>query len=158
MYQFENLEDHKSTETRQIIITRICALKVYSQPNWQKNIQNWTWLVKKKFKTKKIAETEKQSTVKVDCQPDWHLPLRTRMVHIYSQHCTMYSMKASRWVYNKSTIGNLPFYLSVVIVHCSHVSPGDAVSHRISPKLHKQSDKTTDKTPARSHFWCWRQI
>ena len=53
---------------------------------------------KKKFKTKKIAEIEKQSTVKVDCQPDWHLPLRTRMVHIYSQHCTctMYSMKASR--------------------------------------------------------------
>ena len=98
MYHFENLEDHKSTETRQIRITRICALKVYFQPNWQKKYTKFNMISKKKFKTKKIAETEKQSTVKVDCQPDWHLPLRTRMVHIYSQHCTctMYSMKASR--------------------------------------------------------------
>ena len=63
-----------------------------------KKYTKFNMISKKKFKTKKIAETEKQSTVKVDCQPDWHVPLRTRMVHIYSQHCTctMYSMKARR--------------------------------------------------------------
>ena len=48
MYHFENLEDHKSTETRQIIITRICALKVYFQPNWQKKYKKLNMISKKK--------------------------------------------------------------------------------------------------------------
>ena len=91
-------KQNKSTETRQIRIIRIRTLKLYFQPNWQKNYT-------------KLNRNRKQSTVKVDCQPDWHVPLRTPMVHICSQHCTRNSMKTIRCVYNYSTIENLPFYL-----------------------------------------------